>query len=282
MARFCARPIKTIHFEIADISRIKTVSLRMRCFEFYFETEFRDKMADNVENTEKDVKLKQSKKVKKVIKTIKKLEFDDETLERIGEELQNTESQRLKRYKFILRAVIFEALFLFTFTLSLAKIFEFLRCLYNCEAEFQRLQCLHKNAFLFFTILVIFADILTIYGLKKWKPFYLCPAVFTRLCASLYFNILTLYWLFQLLKIFYALYVESSKLWYMEDWYLALNWQLKLFHESIFNENPWNVKEVQMASFYGCLAHYMVYSALFLEWQIVTMFEYAKPNPKIS
>merc|ERR1712062_332168 len=146
--------------------------------------EFRDKMAENVENTkntEKDVKLKQSKKV---LKAIKKLEFDDETLERIGEELQNTESQRLKRYKFILRAVIFEALFLLSFTLSFAKIFEFLRCLYNCEAEFRRLQCLHQNAFLFIAILVIFTDILTIYGLKKWKPIYLCLGALTRAGAS--------------------------------------------------------------------------------------------------
>merc|ERR1712062_340051 len=202
--------------------------------------EFRDKMAENVENTEKDVKRRQIKTIQKVIKTIKKLEFDDETLERIGEESQNTESQRLKRYKFILRAVIFEALFLFSFTLSFAKIFEFLRCLYNCEAEFQRLLCLHQNAFLFIAILVIFTDILTIYGLKKWRPGYLMPAVLTRLGAYLYLNILMLYWLFQLISMFY---VELSKLWYTEDSYPAFYWLKQQI------ENPWtllNVKEVQM------------------------------------
>merc|ERR1712062_434321 len=223
--------------------------------------EFRDKMAENVENTEKDVKLKQSKKVKKVLKAIKKLEFDDATLERIGEELQNTESQRLKRYKFILRAVIFEALFFFSFTLSFAKIFEFLRCLHNCEAEFQRLQCLHQNAFLFIAILVIFTDILTIYGLKKWKPIYLCLGALTRAGASLYLNILTLYWLFQLIGI---LHVELRKLWYESPWTLL------------------NVKEVQMSLFHGFLTHYMLYSAFILEGQFDKMSEYAKPNPQMS
>merc|ERR1712062_960301 len=223
--------------------------------------EFRDKMAENVENTkntEKDVKLKQSKKV---LKAIKKLEFDDETLERIGEELQNTESQRLKRYKFILRAVIFEALFLFTFNLSFAKIFEFLRCLYNCEAEFQRLQCLHQNAFLFIAILVIFTDILTIYGLKKWKPICLCLGALIRAGACLYLNILTLYWLFQLIGIFHG---ELSKLWYESPWTLL------------------NVKEVQMSLFHGFLTHYMLYSAFILEGQFGKMSEYAKPNPQMS
>merc|ERR1712062_850210 len=239
--------------------------------------EFRDKMAENVENTEKDVKRRQIKTIQKVIKTIKKLEFDDETLERIGEELQNTESQRLKRYKFILRAVIFEALFLLSFTLSFAKIFEFLRCLYNCEAEFRRLQCLHQNAFLFIAILVIFTDILTIYGLKKWKPIYLCLGALTRAGASLYLNILTIYWLFQLINILHG---ELSKLWYTEDSYPAFYW----LKQRII-ENPWrllNVKEVQMSLFHGCLAHYMFYSALILDRQFDMMSEYAKPNPKMS
>merc|ERR1712062_102649 len=231
--------------------------------------EFRDKMAENVENTEKDVKRRQIKTIQKVIKTIKKLEFDDETLERIGEELQNTESQRLKRYKFILRAVIFEALFLFTFTLSFAKIFEFLRCLYNCEAEFQRLQCLHQNAYLFIAILVIFTDILTIYGLKKWKPICLCLGTLIRASACLYLNILTIYWLFQLINIFHG---ELSKLWYTEDSYLTLDWPGWTYYE-----NPWtllNVKEVQMSLFHGCLTHYMFYSARFLLSQTDTMDDY--------
>ena len=216
------------------------------------------------ENTEKAVKLKESKKV---LKAIKKLEFDDAILESMGKELQNTESKRLKQYKSTLRAVKFEAIFLSWVSLSFGKIFEFFRCLYNCEAEFKRLLCLHQNALLVTAILLIFTDFLTIYGLKRWKSICLFPGLLARCCALVYFCIIALFWILSLSKLFY---VEIGKSWNKEDSYL---------------DNPWtilNIKEVQMIWFLFGWTHYIKVNLDIVFEQLEMMENYAKPNPKIS
>ena len=142
----------------------------------------------------KSIRANHSITPEKVLKTIKKLNFDDKTLERMGATLQNTNSKRRQRYKSTLRCLILEAIVLSIWMiLGIAgQVYDFVRCVYNCEAEFARLQCLGQNDVIFAAILIIITDMLANYGMFKWNFLFMLPGLLVRLLALLYFGIMAL------------------------------------------------------------------------------------------